>query len=49
MKLRKYTIDFKLKIISSIPKNWNIYIIKLYGIDIKSLKDWIKEKINSTK
>ncbi len=44
MKLKKYTIEFKLKIISLIPKIGTYTLSKLYGIDRKSLRDWTKRK-----
>ena len=44
MKLKKYSIEFKLKIISLIPKIGTYTLSKLYGIDRKSLRDWVKRK-----
>ena len=44
MKFKKYTIDFKLKIIPLIPLLGYYGVSKIYGIDRKSLREWKKRK-----
>ena len=44
MKFKKYSIDFKLKIIPLIPILGYYGVSKIYGIDRKSLREWRKRK-----
>ena len=44
MKFKKYSIDFKLKIVPLISVLGYYGVSKVYGIDRKSLREWRKRK-----